>query len=260
MTRIPKTIMCTIFGFTAFFLFFQSTNAGNKKIKSFYEAKKNLEKITFKKTGYSQIENKTIYCGCSFDSNKNVDFSSCGYKPKSMYKRAAKVEWEHVVPAHAFGKSFKEWFEGHPKCKNRNGKPFKGRKCCQKSNVEFCLMEADMYNLYPAIGEINALRSNYSMAMIPGEKRDFGACDVEIEGRKVEPRPEVRGDIARTYMYMDMEYPGRGIISGKNKKLFEAWSKADPVDASECRRASLIEKIQGNRNEIVMKACENAGL
>ena len=45
----------------------------------------------------------------------------------------------------------------------------------------FRYMEADLYNLQPAIGEVNGLRSNYSMEMIPGEKREFGACDVEIE-------------------------------------------------------------------------------
>lgn len=84
-------------------------------------------------------------------------------------------------------------------------------------------MQADMYNLVPAVGEINALRSNYSFAKIPGEKREFGSCDIEIEDGKVEPPPGVRGDIARIYMYMDWAYPGHGIISRKNKKLFEAW-------------------------------------
>ncbi len=69
--------------------------------------------------------------------------------------------------------------------------------------IPFRYMEADLHNLQPAIGEVNGLRSNYSMAMIPGEKREFGKCDVEIEGSKVEPRPDIRGDIARTYMYMD---------------------------------------------------------
>jgi len=31
-------------------------------------------------------------------------------------------------------------------------------------------MEADLYNLQPAIGEVNWLRSNYSMEMIPRDK------------------------------------------------------------------------------------------
>jgi endonuclease I len=41
------------------------------------------------------------------------------------------------------------------------------------------------------------LRSNCSMAMIDGEQRQFGACDIEIADRKIEPRPAIRGDIAR---------------------------------------------------------------
>ena len=46
-------------------------------------------------------------------------------------------------------------------------------------------MQADMYNLYPAIGEVNGRRSNYSMAIIEGEKREFGRCDVEIKNKKI---------------------------------------------------------------------------
>jgi len=118
-------------------------------------------------------------------------------------------------------------------------------------------MQADMHNLFPAIGEVNGRRSNYSMAIIPGEKREFGKCDVEIEKKKVEPRAEIRGEIARTYFYMDSAYPDHGIISKKNRKLFEAWNNADPVDAWECDRATRIEKIQGNPNLIVKASCQN---
>ena len=112
-----------------------------------------------------------------------------------------------------------------------------------------------MYNLYPGIGEVNGRRSNYSMAIINGEKREFGKCDVEISRRKVEPREEIRGEIARTYLYMDSVYPVRGIISKKNRKLFDAWNQSDPVDEWECERAKRIEKIQGNRNEVVIRDC-----
>lgn len=160
-------------------------------------------------------------------TGKRVDLASCGYKVKKSAKRARRLEWEHVVPAQAFGQSFKEWRSGHPKCVNKKGKPFKGRNCARKVAVPFRYMEADLYNLYPAIGEVNGLRSNYSMAMIPGEKRAFGSCDVEIEGNKFEPRPDIRGDIARTYFYMDKAYPGRGIISRKNRKLFGCRSHID---------------------------------
>ena len=112
-------------------------------------------------------------------------------------------------------------------------------------------MQADLYNLVPANGQVNALRSNYSYAIIPGEPRQFGDCDMEIEGKKAEPRPEVRGDIARIYFYMNDVYPGKGIISKKNRKLFHAWNKADPVDKWEKERARRIERIQGNSNKFV---------
>ncbi len=162
------------------------------------------------------------------------------------------------MPAHAFGQSFKEWREGHPECVNGKGKPFKGRNCARKRNIKFRYMESDLYNLVPAIGEINGLRSNYSFAMIPGEKREFGTCDMEIENRKAEPRLEVRGNIARIYFYMDLAYPGHGVISKKNRKLFAAWDKEDPVDDWECERSKRIEGIQGNENSFVKKACVEA--
>ena len=125
-------------------------------------------------------------------SENTVDLESCGYHPKSS-KRARQLEWEHVVPAEAFGQSFPEWREGHPECVDRKGQPFKGRNCARKVAVPFRYMEADLYNLQPAIGEVNHLRLNYSMAMIPGEARAFGRCDLEIEDRKIEPRPDIRG-------------------------------------------------------------------
>ena len=71
----------------------------------------------------------------------------------------------------------------------------------------------------------------------------------------MEPRDEVRGEIARTYLYMDSVYPGKGIISKKNRSMFEEWNLSDPVDKWECERTRRIERIQGNRNEVVMGSC-----
>ena len=77
----------------------------------------------------------------------------------------------------------------------------------------------------------------------------------KLKSRKVEPTEEIRGEIARTYLYMDSVYPDRGIISKKNWKLFEAWHKSDPVDEWECERARKIERIRGNRNDVVIGNC-----
>lgn len=226
---------------------------GNTSNQSFNKAKKNLEAV------YAD-HRETFYCGCAFDARRKVDREACGYVPARDNARAKRIEWEHVVPAHAFGQSFPAWRDGHPDCVGKKGKAFKGRNCARKTAIPFRYMEADMHNLVPAVGELNQHRSNFSMAMIPGEPRRFGRCDFEVEDGKVEPRPTVRGDIARIYLYMEAAYPGRGVLSGKNRKLFEAWSADDPVDAWECERARRIAEIQGNVNEIVAAACRDAGL
>jgi len=66
------------------------------------------------------------------------------------------------------------------------------------------LMHADMHNLAPSIGAVNALRSNFNFAMLPGVESTFGSCEMKIEGKRVEPPEAARGIIARTYLYMQL--------------------------------------------------------
>jgi deoxyribonuclease-1 len=215
---------------------------------NFSETKKILPSV-FK------TEEVTLYCGCRY-SGKVIDLQSCGYKPFKSFKRAKKLEWEHVVPAHAFGQSFKEWREGDPRC-IRKGKKFKGRSCAQKNPV-FARMEGDPYNLYPEVGELNGLRSNFSMAALGAPSKGsitFGECKAHILDRKFEPMDRAKGIVARIYMYMQLTYPGHGIISDKNRKLFEAWDKMFPVSKSECERRILIRNSTGVLNPILENAC-----
>jgi len=224
----------------------------DRPVRDFEEAKK----LLMEKVYYDHRE--TIYCGCPFDGRKRIDLAACGYVPRKDPRRASRLEWEHVVPAHAFGQSFVEWRDGHPDCVDREGRPFKGRECARRVSDEFRRMEADMYNLYPAVGEVNGDRSNYSMAEIPGEKREYGACDVEIEDRKIEPREAGRGLIARTYLYMEETYPGHGVVSGKNRKLFEAWDALHPVNDWECERMRRVEAVQKSENRLLKAVCAKA--
>jgi deoxyribonuclease-1 len=221
---------------------------GNQTIPSFEQAKKIAVKIHMSNP-------ETLYCACKY-SGKTVDLRSCGYQVQKDPKRASRLEWEHVVAAENFGRSFKEWREGAPECV-KNGRKFKGRKCA-KLNPEFARIEADLYNLWPEIGELNGLRSNFQFAELGQEKEGssrFGQCKVKIEGRKFEPMPHAKGRVARTYLYMDQAYPGRGIISKKSQKLFESWDKLHPVDEWECTRGRRIENEQGNKNPILDSRC-----
>ena len=83
------------------------------------------------------------------------------------------------------------------------------------------------------------------MAIIKGEKREFGECDVEIMNKKVEPRESIRGEIARTYLYMNSVYPGRGIISKKNRKLIDTWNRGTLWISGNVREQRGLRKYKG---------------
>ena len=140
--------------------------AGNEWNDSFSKAKKTLERQVY------YDHRITLYCGAAFDEKKNVTLPE-GFTAAKHGKRAGKVEWEHVVPAENFGQAFAEWREGDAQCVDNRGKAFKGRKCAEKASREYRLMQADLYNLYPAVGAVNALRQNYNFQMLPGVLRSL---------------------------------------------------------------------------------------
>ena len=224
-------------------------DAGNIAIQSFSKAKKLLQKEVY------FDHRQTIYCNASFDEKKNITLPS-GYQSTKYKKRAKRVEWEHVVPAENFGRTFSEWREGDAKCVKKDGKPFKGRNCANKVNKEYRLIQSDLYNLFPAIGSVNAMRSNFNFTMLPGEESDFGSCAMKIDSKKAEPPIEARGRIARTYMYMDRTY-SRYSMSKQQRKLMAVWDKQFPATEWECLRAKRIEKLQGNINTVMTERCSS---
>ena len=230
-----------------------TTDSGNKINDSFQNAKKWLEKDVY----YDHRE--TVYCGAEFNAEKRVKLPE-GFTTEKYQSRADRVEWEHIVPAENFGRTFPEWRDGDPACVDVKGKPFKGRKCAEMANKDYRLMQADMYNLYPAIGAVNALRQNYNFTQFQSDTpSSFGSCLMKIQDKKAEPPARARGLIARTYLYFDSAYR-RYQMSDSQRKLMQVWDKQYPVDAWECERACRIYKIQKNPNSVVQERCEEKGL
>lgn len=137
--------------------------------QNFYSAKK----ILLKK--FEDKETKSFYCQVpiKIKNNKFVLLKSDKYTPRNKYtkkgkinKKALRVEFEHIMPAHRFGKDLACW-------------RFGGRKACQKDPL-FRKMEGDINNIVLAIGEINQDRKNFEFAQAPkGTKyTQYGACRV----------------------------------------------------------------------------------
>ncbi len=110
----------------------------------------------------------TYYCGCTQTAD-GFDAASCGYRPRNDNARAHRIEWEHIVPASTFGRTFAAWTEGHERCVDSRGRPYKGRRCAQKVEPLYRRMELDHRNLVPTIGELNGRRSNLDYGVVVGE-------------------------------------------------------------------------------------------
>ena len=209
---------------------------------NYRDASKQLRRVY-----YGDLQ-ETLYCGCKYDDKKNVDFSSCNFKPREnpnrkSFKRAEKIEWEHMVTAHNMGHFRPCWKDG-------------GRKNCSANDTTFKLMEGDMHNLYPAIGEVNGDRSNFMYSQWTNDPVPmYGECKtiVDFKNKKVQPREEARGFVARASFYMEKTY---GVsLSKQDRKLFEAWDKMYPVTEKECERDRRIFKVQGDHNPFVYEKC-----
>jgi len=142
---------------------------------------------------------------------------------------------EHVFPM--------SWVTHSLRCGDRNQ--------CRDQSPQFNRIEADLHNLYPALIHVNKARSSFPFGLIAGEKRRFRGCDFEVNEFKriAEPRPAVRGNIARAVFYMSYTY---GLpLFRKQKNLLLKWHQQDPPDRAEKRRNVAIEKLEGARNPFI---------
>jgi deoxyribonuclease-1 len=200
---------------------------------------------TAKKRLYSKVyfdHELTVYCGCAY-SDKVPDLTTCGLEADAMGPRATRTEAEHIVPASAFGRTRPCWASG-----GRN-------ECLKKSSpvydAVFDTFHSDLHNLAPAVGHLNAVRSDFTMGLVDGDENPYGLCDFEVslEDDKIEPPMDTRGDIARIYFYVEHTY-GLQLTHGE-RHLFRAWHQADPVSEWEIERDKRIETQQGNSNPFV---------
>ncbi|MDI1330136.1 endonuclease [Pseudomonas sp.] len=183
-----------------------------------------------------------LYCGCKWTwvgkSGGRIDAESCGLQARKQENRAERTEWEHIVPAWTFGHQRQCWQSG-------------GREHCVKDDPVFRVMEADLFNLYPSVGEVNGDRSNFNYGMAAGVAPQYGQCKtkVDFDQRAAEPRDEVKGLVARTTFYMFDRYKLN--MSRQQQQLLMAWDKQFPATAWELERDKRITAVMGHSNPFV---------
>lgn len=155
-----------------------------------------------------------LYCGTAFQA----------------YDRSYNIE--HVYPM--------AWVARALRCGDR--------QTCRRNSPRFNRIESDMHNMYPARKDLNKARGSYPFREIRGERRVERGCDLEIDhrARAVEPRPAVRGDIARAMLYMADRYDLT--IYQRQRRTLETWHREDPPDEAERRRNQRIAATQGRAN------------
>ena len=159
-----------------------------------------------------------IYCGGRFDRDSDRNLNA-----------------EHVYPM--------SWVTRELRCGTRDQ--------CRERSPGFNRIESDLHNIYPARTDANQRRGSMPFAEVPGEQHAIAGCDIEVDERSrvVEPRPPVRGEIARAMFYVQQTY-GMPIYPRQGELLLR-WHRADPPDAEERRRNDAIAKIQGRRNPFI---------
>jgi len=126
---------------------------------------------------------------------------------------------------------------------------------------------SDAHNLKPVDHSMNTLRGEKDFDM-GGNIALNGNIETECytTTNTFEPRDEVKGDIARIILYMDLRYEGGigepnlvavdGLTTYPNPQIGSLstlleWHEQDPPDAFEKRRNDVIFKWQGNRNPFI---------
>jgi len=135
-------------------------------------------------------------------------------------------------------------------CVDSHGKPYKGLRCCQKVDDTFKKMRLDLHNLIPENAMLKQPR-HFRYGIIASGSKENHSCNYYFDKKQkiLEPAPHLRGQIARTILYMHDTY--HIALSADEIHLYFAWHKQYPVTPWERERNQRIREIQGNSNPYI---------
>ncbi|MBR1630295.1 MAG: endonuclease [Paludibacteraceae bacterium] len=141
---------------------------------------------------------------------------------------------------------------------------------------------ANLFHVVPTDGKVNGMRSNNAFGEVGSATYTYNGSKLgnntlgAYSGKVFEPIDEYKGDFARGYMAMVLQYAGsKAFTSGNGAAIFNTdftsggnyglteygvlllmkWHRQDPVSQKEIDRNNGIEAMQGNRNPFVDYPC-----
>lgn len=192
-----------------------------------------------------QTHRKTFFCDEAFSEKGEVLYYGCPRCPPIKMN----IQWMAIVPIEQLAKNLNCY---HQKiCLDKTGQPFKGLRCCEISNDYFKRMKGDLHNLVPELPNISRQRLHKRFGAIAVNEIHDKGCHYYIDHKNklIDPSPQVRGMIARTYLYMRTRYPL--LLSPDEFSLYLQWHQKYPVTQWERERNHKIQQYQGNSNPYI---------
>jgi deoxyribonuclease-1 len=216
--RSSKVRSLVLIGVLTCLFFAGSANAQQSRIPNYDTARD-----AYFWTMFYVFGGETVYCAVEFGPQMSVNIAG------------QRMTVEHAYPA--------DWIAEAFGCDNRSACPDPG----------YGFAEADLHNLWPALSSINSSRADLAFGTIDPDERRFEDFCPDYERTSgdlavVEPRDDVKGDLARSILYMAYAYslPLHGL-----DQLMLDWHRMDPPDETERWRNYVIERLQGNRNPFI---------
>ena len=198
---------------------------------------------------YSRAElRETVLCECPFSASRVVDAEACGAVFEPGAELTHVVLYESVMPATAWS-VFACLSEGPMLAGGRRPDGHTPHEFCLANDEIYRYAVSDGHGLLPFVGYLHGARRGRVFTRVRGEARDFGRCDVEVQGDFVEPPYSTRGEIARAALYMVDRYAL--VLESDVLRRYRAWSLLDPPSPEERARNELISTYQGNVNRFI---------
>ncbi|WP_241566997.1 endonuclease [Hahella sp. KA22] len=118
---------------------------------------------------------------------------------------------------------------------------------CRENNEAYRRMASDLHNIYPEDARFELERRAAKFEELGNEVK-ANECGIRQVFGIIDPPDDIKGDIARSLLYMHTTY---NLPLYGNLDQLKRWSRADPPTPEEIARDIQIRELQGNSNPFI---------